>query len=361
MDFQSKTMSQPTPNTPDMVMTKLIQLTATMSEVLNDFSQLSDSKTPQHNQRFFNNWSNNLQNIKNHYTEFQDNSEFSRDLYLAYNSSQLPIAYPESWVSNERALFLQDANWLQQPPSNNGTPFQLPVAAFLPQSNGLIQSPLVSKVTEFETEYVSDNSRRSIGIPTPNLGEVKQEEYQDQNLVGLNIMSQSSSRSSVDDTFSVHSTTSMSSPPPELICCHHTVTSPSRSKSKRRNRSSLTKPCDVCHKVISRDMSRHLRTHNKEPRFRCVFPHFYCRHKSGQFNRPYDFKKHLLNYHFKFDDPDIRKMLNLTDKLNHIGTCSCGSKFTAKEWLRDHILTNVKADQCPYLEKNITDMPVLDS
>ncbi|KAG7877313.1 hypothetical protein KL938_004069 [Ogataea parapolymorpha] len=51
----------------------------------------------------------------------------------------------------------------------------------------------------------------------------------------------------------------------------------SRSRSSR---------CPVCRKHITRDMSRHLRTHEPVSRFKCVYPREMCIHKTGQFNRP---------------------------------------------------------------------------
>lgn len=77
------------------------------------------------------------------------------------------------------------------------------------------------------------------------------------------------------------------------------------------------KSCTICGKRITRDMSRHMRTHQTESRFSCKFPKTQCRHKLGKFNRPYDYKKHLLNRHFKFDDPYIKRLHNLSDKLYH--------------------------------------------
>lgn len=110
------------------------------------------------------------------------------------------------------------------------------------------------------------------------------------------------------------------------------------------------KVCIICGKKITRDMSRHMRTHQAELRFNCKFPKNQCRHKLGKFNRPYDFKKHLLNRHFKFDDPSIKRLHNLSDKLNHWGTCPCGLRFLGKDWLDDHILTDDPTKKCPFIE-----------
>ncbi|KAG7193860.1 uncharacterized protein KQ657_005058 [Scheffersomyces spartinae] len=107
--------------------------------------------------------------------------------------------------------------------------------------------------------------------------------------------------------------------------------------------------CRVCGKRINRDMSRHMRTHQAISRFTCKFPN-QCRHRSGKFNRPYDFKKHLLNRHFKFDDIQIKRKNNLNEKLDHWGTCLCGTRFLAKDWLDYHILTNDKEQRCSYVE-----------
>ncbi|KAK6202802.1 uncharacterized protein RJT21DRAFT_112745 [Scheffersomyces amazonensis] len=108
--------------------------------------------------------------------------------------------------------------------------------------------------------------------------------------------------------------------------------------------------CTVCGKRITRDMTRHMRTHQSESRFKCHFPKNQCRHKSGKFNRPYDFKKHLLNRHFKFDEVAVRRLHNLSDKLDHWGTCPCGLRFMGKDWLYEHILINDTSKKCPCIE-----------
>ncbi|KAH3669617.1 hypothetical protein OGATHE_002429 [Ogataea polymorpha] len=115
----------------------------------------------------------------------------------------------------------------------------------------------------------------------------------------------------------------------------------SRSRSSR---------CPVCRKHITRDMSRHLRTHEPVSRFKCVYPREMCIHKTGQFNRPYDFKKHLLNCHFEFDDRNTKKLHNLSDKLPHTGRCHCGLKCTAEFWLDSHILPDYGSSfRCEHL------------
>lgn len=108
--------------------------------------------------------------------------------------------------------------------------------------------------------------------------------------------------------------------------------------------------CEICGKRITRDMSRHMRTHQSEARFTCEFPKQQCRHKLGKFNRPYDYKKHLLNRHYNFDDPEVKKLHNLSDKLPHWGTCPCGLRFTGEAWLDEHILTSDLSKRCPMLD-----------
>lgn len=111
-----------------------------------------------------------------------------------------------------------------------------------------------------------------------------------------------------------------------------------------------SKSCSVCGKKISRDMLRHMRTHQSVARFKCNFLKNQCSHKSRRFNRPYDHKKHLLNRHFKFDSPEVKKLHNLNDKLGHWGTCPCGLRYVAKEWLEKHILATNTDQKCPLLE-----------
>lgn len=110
--------------------------------------------------------------------------------------------------------------------------------------------------------------------------------------------------------------------------------------------------CPICGKYISRDLSRHLRIHDDIGRFRCVYPSI-CSHKTGKFNRPYDYKKHLLHFHFAFDDPQGKTANNLTDKLPFMGNCkACNYKCTAKEWLELHVLTNDEAQKCKFTERD---------
>lgn len=103
--------------------------------------------------------------------------------------------------------------------------------------------------------------------------------------------------------------------------------------------------CSICGKRIQRDMQRHMRTHHEEARFKCCFPLEYCNHKSRKFNRPYDFKKHLLNKHFEFDVEYVKRFHNLKDKLGEMGTCPCGARFISDDWLT-HVLRKDEL-RCP--------------
>lgn len=110
--------------------------------------------------------------------------------------------------------------------------------------------------------------------------------------------------------------------------------------------------CSICDRYISRDFSRHMRIHDGAGRFQCVFPPGSCKHKSRKFNRPYDFKKHLLNMHFKFDDPAARLAPNLTEKLMVPGQCiACGQSFIANDWLDKHILIKDPIRRCVGLQR----------
>lgn len=116
-----------------------------------------------------------------------------------------------------------------------------------------------------------------------------------------------------------------------------------------------SKVCQICNKRITRDMCRHMRTHQAEKRFVCVFPRHTCGNKSNQFNRRYDYTKHLLNRHFVYDNPQVVKSQTLRDKVSHWGTCACGQRFLAQDWLDWHVLTKDEELKCPLIraERNI--------
>ncbi|ANB14322.1 hypothetical protein AWJ20_5287 [Sugiyamaella lignohabitans] len=109
--------------------------------------------------------------------------------------------------------------------------------------------------------------------------------------------------------------------------------------------------CPECGKYFRRDLPRHLRTHQEIARFVCPFPRPHCPHKRGQFNRPYDFKKHLLHSHFVFDDQKmVRSFRDLKSKLGYEGTCACGVRYRAGDWLDQHVFGS--ENRCPYLSHN---------
>lgn len=123
-------------------------------------------------------------------------------------------------------------------------------------------------------------------------------------------------------------------------------------KLMKKKKSPKGTVCSICDKFISRDFSRHIRIHNEVGRFQCVFPRNYCKHRTGKFNRPYDYKKHLLNMHFNFDEPSAKTAPNLSDKLNIPGLCvACGQKFVGNDWLDHHILTKDLSKKCPELQR----------
>lgn len=107
--------------------------------------------------------------------------------------------------------------------------------------------------------------------------------------------------------------------------------------------------CRICHRYYRRDLPRHLRTHQETLRFQCPFPRSQCPHKRGQFNRPYDFKKHLLHCHFVFDEQKtVRGFRDLRSKLVYYGTCNCGERYMAETWLDEHVLGG--DHRCPLLD-----------
>lgn len=158
-----------------------------------------------------------------------------------------------------------------------------------------------------------------------------------------------------------HSTSSRSSAPNidsdhETRSSNDSTESPDDSSSESRQVKKRRKPqnlrggtCTVCGKVIRRDMTRHMRIHEEVSRFKCIYPRGHCIHKTGFFNRQYDFKKHLLHFHFEFDDSDVKKLYSLNEKLPHWGTCPCGLRFTGGDWLDGHILTNDTKSKCSHL------------
>ncbi|ODV59376.1 uncharacterized protein ASCRUDRAFT_22945, partial [Ascoidea rubescens DSM 1968] len=110
------------------------------------------------------------------------------------------------------------------------------------------------------------------------------------------------------------------------------------------------KCCPICGKYLQRDLTRHLRIHQEIGRFKCIFPKESCSHKTGYFNRPYDFKKHLLHCHFQFFDYNATKLIKLSEKEEQIGVClSCGLRCKAGYWLNKHVLCADCPEKCPIL------------
>jgi hypothetical protein len=108
--------------------------------------------------------------------------------------------------------------------------------------------------------------------------------------------------------------------------------------------------CHKCGRLISRDMSRHMRIHGTVSRFKCIYPRDDCSHRTGYFNRQYDFKKHLLHAHFTFHDAKVKRLNGLNEKLGHKGHCPCGREMLASEWL-EHIVrkSTTGGYECPDL------------
>lgn len=112
------------------------------------------------------------------------------------------------------------------------------------------------------------------------------------------------------------------------------------------------KKCTQCGRFIIRDIARHMRIHEEVSRFRCLYPRESCPHKTGYFNRQYDFKKHLLHSHFIFDDPMVKRVNSLSDKLGARGCCPCGMVLSAEKYLDQHIMEKDETGsyKCPHLQ-----------
>lgn len=124
-----------------------------------------------------------------------------------------------------------------------------------------------------------------------------------------------------------------------------------KSHAAPKKKTSKGAHCPVCDKFISRDLTRHMRIHNEIGRFQCVYPREMCNHKTQNFNRPYDYKKHLLHLHFKFDDARGKTAHTLGDKLPLSGECvACGARYIASEWLSEHVLTRNEEHRCAYVD-----------
>lgn len=119
--------------------------------------------------------------------------------------------------------------------------------------------------------------------------------------------------------------------------------------------------CSVCGKFISRDLSRHMRIHDEYGRFRCVYAN-QCNHRTGKFNRPYDYKKHLLHFHFDFDEKIGKAATNLTEKLPLMGNCkACNFRGKAVDWINHHILTTDDSAKCPFIVVDPNPYPTVNN
>lgn len=228
---------------------------------------------------------------------------------------------------------------------------EVPNARFLPlqdmsHPNSGIQSPLLIKKDRYSVQYTLDSHLRDSVYQDPDVLEAALQSTQCLLSLQLGQRSENYFHSNVnsayhykdlggvqqypDITTMVNSNTNMVAPMVETTFIDHKV-------------------CNVCGRRITRDMTRHMRTHQVIKRFVCDFPKGSCRHRSGQFNRRYDFKKHLLNNHFVFDDQNVKKVHNLKGKLDDWGTCHCGRRFVSSDWLDNHILTEDHAYRCPLM------------
>lgn len=174
-----------------------------------------------------------------------------------------------------------------------------------------------------------------------------------------------------DDASSLHSKSLFVKPVPtqshlerptfERTDSSQSVSSVSSLGSSKKKRVQKGAVCTICDKYISRDLTRHLRIHDEVGRFQCVYPRHMCNHKTGKFNRPYDYKKHLLHVHFKFDDPNGKSSHKLTDKLPLTGNClACGARYSASDWIDRHVLTKDLSQKCPYLKNGDSSVPIPD-
>jgi hypothetical protein len=123
----------------------------------------------------------------------------------------------------------------------------------------------------------------------------------------------------------------------------------------------IAQKCNICGCRIALDLARHKRIHDKESRFKCFYPRAFCHHKSSYFNRKEDFKKHLLHLHFILCDSNVKRLRNLTDKLEHEGTCPCGKRMKSREWLIHIIARDSDGSlECEDLRKKIMEAAEVD-
>ncbi|CAK7917504.1 hypothetical protein CAAN3_21S00672 [[Candida] anglica] len=105
--------------------------------------------------------------------------------------------------------------------------------------------------------------------------------------------------------------------------------------------------CPVCGKSPN-EMSRHMKIHDTCPRFTCKFPSGWCHYKYVNYKRKYEFKRHLLARHFKFDDIKMNSKMTVSTVLDHAGMCPCGIRSTARWWIDNHILVEDQSQKCTF-------------
>lgn len=93
--------------------------------------------------------------------------------------------------------------------------------------------------------------------------------------------------------------------------------------------------------VFARKWRKHVKRCHRPKRFVCNFWVLEkCSPSGGVFLDAISLKRHLLNRHFKFDNGEINWRISFGDKAHLLGTCECGFRTTAREWLDHHVLTD---------------------
>lgn len=105
--------------------------------------------------------------------------------------------------------------------------------------------------------------------------------------------------------------------------------------------------CRICGRSNFMNLKRHLKIHGQIPKYICKFPKNICGYKNNSYIRLFDFKRHLINKHFRFKDKMVRKLITFTEKFEYPGECPCGYECIAQDWLNDHIMTEDELKRCP--------------
>ena len=279
-----------------------------------------------------------------HYCTTNDMKRNTRDYLFHFPNEPIPENELEVEVDDSGSNYTTNYNFASVPVGNLSSTYQLSNLSQMPMNN-YIQHQVPSYVQS--PNYPVSNSPMLKYLPNSQFNTMEYQSYQIPPQQNYSLPS-----SSYPVGENQRSITESSSINPQgypdittLINSNSSIRVPLVESAFVDN-----KTCSVCGKRISRDMLRHMRTHQSVARFKCNFLKNQCNHKSRRFNRPYDHKKHLLNRHFRFDNPEIKKLYNLNDKLGHCGTCPCGKRYVAKEWLEKHILTTNPELKCPFVE-----------